>query len=527
MKKTFAYIRTLAAVLMTSAAFVACNKEDIATAEQTPQVYTLTIDASMDGGAQTRALEFEGTKLVAKWANDETVDVRSGATLLGTLTVSNVSADGKTCTLSGTLTGTINKYDVLRFHYNYSGTLVNESQTGTLSSTAASDYAMAAVTVKSVDGGNITLESEPRFQTQVAVLKITMQDALANKLNATSLKITIGDKDLCTLSPNATAYSENGDGVVYFALPSAHRVYTEGISSIGLDEEELAAATVTFTATVGGNTYIATKTGYPFAAGKYYATTLTMAKVKPDLLSGVFSVSDSKKVSFSKGNLQATYDGSNWTWAFAANQWDYIGNAAGNTMVTATSPFISENATVDLFGWVGASSNWADNVNQYGITSSSATNNTDGYGNVADETLKSDWGTLIGSGWRTLSMDEWTYLLNTRTVNGGTGENKSYTLNKTVNGKRCLVLYPDNYTGAVYSGSDWASFEAAGCVFLPAAGWRNGTTIDNINDRGYYWSSSSHNTTAAKRLFFAAGLELTGDNSRAFGFSVRLVREVE
>lgn len=279
MKKTIANIRTLAAVLMASAALVACNKEHNATAEQTPQVYTLTIQAGMNDGTQTKALELEGTKLVAKWANDETVDVRRGATLLGTLTVSNVSADGKTCTLSGTLTGTIDKYAVLRFHYNYSGTLVNESQTGTLSSTAGSDYAMAAVTVKSVDGGNITLESEPSFQTQVAVLKITMQDALANKLNATSLNIKIGDKDLCTLSPSATAYSENGAGVVYFALPSAHRVYTEGISSIGLDEEELAAATVTFTATVGGNTYIATKTGYPFAAGKYYATTLTMAKV--------------------------------------------------------------------------------------------------------------------------------------------------------------------------------------------------------------------------------------------------------
>lgn len=279
MKKTFANIRTLAAVLMTSAALVACNKEYNATAEQTPQVYTLTIQAGMNDGTQTKALELEGTKLVAKWANNETVDVRSGATLLGTLTVSNVSADGKTCTLSGTLTGDIRREDKLFFYYNYSSTLVNESQTGTLSSTAGSDYAMTPVTVKSVEGGNITLESEPSFQTQVAVLKITMQDALANKLNATSLKITIGDKDLCTLSPNATAYSENGDGVVYFALPSAHRVYTEGISSIGLDEAELAAATVTFTATAGGNTYITTKTGYPFAAGKYYATTLKMAKV--------------------------------------------------------------------------------------------------------------------------------------------------------------------------------------------------------------------------------------------------------
>ena len=247
----------------------------------------------------------------------------------------------------------------------------------------------------------------------------------------------------------------------------------------------------------------------------------------PGALIGKFSVSSTKKVYFSKGNLQATYDGSNWTWAFAEHQWDYIGNAAGNTKVTASSPYISENATVDLFGWVGASSNWAG-VNKYGITSSSATNNRNGYGNVASESLKSDWGALIGLGWRTLSMAEWTYLLATRTVNGGKGADKSYTLNQSVNGKRGMVIYPDNYTGAVYSGDNWASFEAAGCVFLPAAGWRDGTTIKNsINDRGYYWSTTPSNATAAKRMFFAGGLELDGDNSRAFGFSVRLVREVE
>lgn len=246
----------------------------------------------------------------------------------------------------------------------------------------------------------------------------------------------------------------------------------------------------------------------------------------PGALIGQFSVSSTKKVYFSKGNLQATYNGSDWSWAFAEHQWDYIGNAAGNTKVTATSPFISENATVDLFGWVGASSTWTG-VNKYGITSSSATNNTNGYGNVASETLKSDWGTLIGSGWRTLSMDEWTYLLKTRTVNGGTGENKSYTLNQSVNGKKGMVIYPDNYTGAVYSGSNWASFEAAGCVFLPAAGWREGTTIQNINDRGFYWSSTPANTTDAKSMFFAGGLDLSGTYWRNFGFSVRLVREVK
>lgn len=29
---------------------------------------------------------------------------------------------------------------------------------------------------------------------------------------------------------------------------------------------------------------------------------------------------------FTQGNLQATWDGSAWTWAFAANQYGFIGN---------------------------------------------------------------------------------------------------------------------------------------------------------------------------------------------------------
>ncbi|MBR1500642.1 MAG: hypothetical protein IJ616_01595 [Bacteroidales bacterium] len=287
MKKTFANIRTLAAVLMASAALVACNKEHNATAEQTPQVYTLTIQAGMNDGTQTKALELEGTKLVAKWEEGETVEVRKGATLLGNLTVSNVSADGQSCTLSGTLTGDIRREDTMRLYYHRTG-LVNESQTGTLASAAESDYAVARVEVDSVDGDNISLKSNPSFETQVAMLKLTMKDGSANLLNATSLQITIGDIAPYTFSPTAATYTANGDGVVYFALPSASRLSAD--SGTSLDVAGLAAASVTFTATVGADTYTVTKTGYAFAAGKYYATTLTMAKIIS--LSGRYSSDD-------------------------------------------------------------------------------------------------------------------------------------------------------------------------------------------------------------------------------------------
>ncbi|MBR0255945.1 MAG: DUF1566 domain-containing protein [Bacteroidales bacterium] len=293
MKKTFAYIRTLAAVLMTSAAFVACNKEDIATAEQAPQVYTLTIQAGMNDGTQTKALELEGTKLVAKWeAGDEltVINVTSGTPLGGTLTASNVSANGQTCTFSGTLTGTIEVNNQLALHYH----ATSGTQDGTLESAAANDQAFANVTVASVEAGNITISGgTATFNTTTAVLKLTLKDGSANALNATSLKMTVDGVDIFTASPTAATYTANGNGVLYFAVPrqieAAEKIVvvkTDGHPTEPLLNTwmtNLNTYDVTFTATVGSDTYTATKTGYKLAAGKYYATELTMAKPAPTL----------------------------------------------------------------------------------------------------------------------------------------------------------------------------------------------------------------------------------------------------
>jgi len=50
---------------------------------------------------------------------------------------------------------------------------------------------------------------------------------------------------------------------------------------------------------------------------------------------------DGAKVAFSQGNLQATFNDSKWTWAFATNQWDLIGDAPGNTSING-------NGTVNM-----------------------------------------------------------------------------------------------------------------------------------------------------------------------------------
>lgn len=297
--------------------------------------------------------------------------------------------------------------------------------------------------------------------------------------------------------------------------------------------------------------------------------TVTVKKI-PGLLTGVFSISATQKVQFSQGNLQATYDGSAWTWAFAANQWDYIGDAAGNTKVTTTSPsFISENATVDLFGWVGASSTWTG-VNQYGITSSTATNATDGYGNELEESLKSDWGTLAisnggntaNSGWRTLTggdSGEWKYLFDSRTtattnMPAGTNSSAARYTKATVAGVNGVILFPDDYahpagitvtvSEAAYNtaskayttftvdATNWSTMETAGCVFLPAAGYRNGTSVGTAGSCGYYRSSSPYGSSAVyaySMVFNWGNLNPAGvdDDYRFYGISVRLVRPVE
>ena len=268
-------------------------------------------------------------------------------------------------------------------------------------------------------------------------------------------------------------------------------------------------------------------------------------------ISGVFSVSDGKQVYFSKGNLQATYNGSNWSWAFAEHQWDYIGNAAGNTKVTDSSPYISENATVDLFGWVGAACAWTGAA-QYGISNVKTANQ---YGYVEGEALKSDWGTLAitnggntaNFGWRTLTSGddsgEWDYLFKTRTTPSGVRY-----AHATVNSVPGLVLLPDDwstdyyslnkvndangtaYTDNVISSSDWTSkLEAHGAVFLPAGGYRGGTdgaTVSDAGNRGNYWSSTSSTSEQSARYFFFGSAVFWGNTSnstRNRGCSVRLV----
>ena len=250
------------------------------------------------------------------------------------------------------------------------------------------------------------------------------------------------------------------------------------------------------------------------------------------VLSGEFSVSATKKVHFSRGNLQAsTTDlGTNWTWTFAENQWDYIGNAAANTSINGKGT-VSENGTVDLFGW-------STSATQYGVNNS--TSNSTYSGDFKD------WGKTLGNGWFTLSKAEWVYLFYDR------ADAKELFGMGSVNGVNGIILLPDdwagdkftdtesgltdqgsyyyneketNYTFHTYTAEQWSEMESNGAVFLPAAGDRLGTEMYGVGSYGFYWSSSLRNAERAYLLDFRSShLDPQYHYNRVNGFSVRLVR---
>ena len=294
MKKYFSNIRTLAALLMAGAAFAACSSDDSNMIEQPAnpageKVYTLTINASK-GGAATRALELNGSKLVAKW---ETTDVLSvfkaesrseciPANLLGTISpvAGTISADGDAATFRGTISGAAaGDKLMLVYHPNAFTIDAYAAQTGTLASASALDCATAVVTVDAVSGTDVTItESKATFTTQTAMLKLTLTTDGTTTINPTSLKMTMSAGGMTlneyTFTPSAATYTANGDGIFYCALLNAADV----AKALSTTPASLALTTITYTATVGSDIYTADITGYSFAAGSYYAGTLTMTK---------------------------------------------------------------------------------------------------------------------------------------------------------------------------------------------------------------------------------------------------------
>ncbi len=274
-----------------------------------------------------------------------------------------------------------------------------------------------------------------------------------------------------------------------------------------------------------------------------------------------FSVSGDKEVYFSKANLR--YNESSGVWSFHDNQ---IDGCFG--YVTGSHPQgynVSLNGTkMDRFCW-GLQSPTTTGESDY-VDGSRNLNRTDG----------TDWGcALTGEGnnnWRTLTSAEWNYLLNNANrgskrfmkVTIGTLNITDPNTNTTYNSYFIsgLFIAPDNFDPSQYSfsssfgGKSWNNTTcqglgiadantllAAGCVFLPALGYRdeNGyqdwyyysSSPTNTNFVGYYWSatggpqnSGSSLVPKAEALKFTRTANTMPSNNAQFrnlGMCVRLV----
>jgi hypothetical protein len=257
-------------------------------------------------------------------------------------------------------------------------------------------------------------------------------------------------------------------------------------------------------------------------------------------INGRFTINpDGDQVYFSKGNLQYIGSASTPYWKFADKQWSYLGNHGQGSE--------NQQADRDLFGWGTSGWNCGNKFYQpYDTDISSGEfygpgNNNDLTGQYAN----SDWGyynAIFNGGetsglWRTLSNSEWNYVFFERNTPSGILFAKAI-----VSGVNGIIILPDTWNSSynlsavnnqgaafvsnVISDSEWTNkLEKNGAVFLPVAGWRFGHSVTEEGSKGYYWTSSHHDTidNTSFSLSIADGAFSTNQMGRHAGLSVRLV----
>ena len=280
-----------------------------------------------------------------------------------------------------------------------------------------------------------------------------------------------------------------------------------------------------------------------------YTWTYTVRKL------GKFSVSGTKQVYFSPGNLQ--YQASTTTWRFAEHQYDFVGGTedgdpygnvyAGGNRCDNTLIASDYTGWIDLFGWGTSGYN-----NKYPyMTSTTSSDYADGTYDISE--TEYDWGvhnsigTYAAGTWRTPTHDEWVYLLNT---DGSSGRSDTYRFARgkvhSVNG---LIIFPDGFDPdaadvtisnpnevgvdpTTYSDADWAKMETAGCVFLPNTGTRENKEVIFVEDffsSSFYWSSTHYNNNTAYVFNFNKKTYVNPSyigHGYCNGEAVRLVRDV-
>ncbi len=406
------------------------------------------------------------------------------------------------CLFAGTLTGSTKFHPI--------GILQNQNNTKYLSNTY------------------YTLGAQNTNDDASFVKGLAYKGKFARSITAGTDVTTVANAGAATVY-DVSGITSYGTGILYGGV-----LYAGNGEAISLTLSHSAAPTgFSFTqyTVSGGGTLANPTTNSPTLFMTDANQTINVQWAPPGTINSLFSInSGGTKVYFSKGNLLLSAAN---TWKFADNQYDYFGESQ------------SDNHR-DLFGW-----GTGNNPNQ-------TSTNSDDYSTFTD------WGTAaassIGSGWRTLTGGtggEWEWMLGPlSSPNPGTNCRTSSTVNSTANarfakatvaGKSGIIIFPDSYTHPSdvtqpasintenaaftvnnYDATAWGKMESAGAVFLPAAGYRYGSSVYDAGSIGRYWSSAIYNPSHAYNVYFSSSnLAPVSFLSRFYGYSVRLVRQVE
>ena len=528
---------SIASLVWAGAIILGCTREQ-QPEDPSGNVVIRTATISLDGSKPTRALTEGGVKTLAA---DEQIAVvyekvnGSYAKEVATLAPGDIAEGGKSATITVPLTDP--KTDgVVKYIYPADMALDNGDanmdalyggQDGSFSTLAGTfDFAMFEGTLMGTELPAGTMRN------QLALCKFTIRDGDSNDITSSVTKLTV----------------KNGTDV--------YSINTSSLSTIWVALKPITSGDIDIYAAKGKELYRKTVTGDPTLAANTLTPITVTAPLVPGALSGLFSVNASHDlVYFSQGNLRAEWNWdssiSNYSWDhfnFATNQYDFIGATPGNTRLD--NPIIPDK--VDLFGW---STN--DGENYFGINSSTAKEYYD-----ADFY---DWGKANiqnGGGrdkWRTPGYGELNYLISTRSASTVKGKSNARFAKVWITGGAGyygFVLFPDNYVhpsllsdlftkedinnchnpAVSLHASDWNKMEAAGAVFLPAGGYRDGTTVTlKLYDTEYgdYWTSTETTNQGSSNDRYAIMLNFGRDSESDFfdfynfprynGCSVRLI----
>ena len=467
------------------------------------------------------------------WAAGDVVYVFDGSKYLGKLTAAlDKKAGGQTdedryAKLSGTISAPATTPCVLSLVHS---SLMTEPAAGAAVSELSIDLsAQSTATVPFVayatldyTGESITDAIVP-FQFATSVIKVNCTGLKANTAITsatlsnvnTACKLTLSGSVAPTVSggTNGTITRTNDE---YFA---ATKVNAEGeaVFQIAVPALETASDARVLTVEQGSYKFKDKKfTTNSLAAATSVNTVCQLVGPPVGALPGVFTVSDpdgtpnsgdEKQVYFSKGNLWADSDN---VLHFEDAQWKSTPASDGLKVANHVSHFTWSDKVAGAVGGSNSGSNlFCDEANKQSV---------DGSNKI----------------YYALSITEWQYLFNTsaRMVNDKACYSNAVS-GVTIGGSTYngVFLYPDNYNGEIVSSSmTWDDINAAGIVFLPAAGYRSSndaSKVINVGSGGLYWSSTYDDNGAYYVVFRSSEVSPNQHATRDFGHSVRLIAECQ